>query len=453
MASRVVSYVVASSGVLLNIAAYFLVVPILPEFQVRYLQTATACGQSVNSAAECGRVATIAWGATKGFSALGIFLLSPMYGSLSDRLGRRSFLLAAMCAQLCPMLAAWSFPLDLRYFYLTAALAGFAPDTQAISFAILADIVPAAARLQKFGLASACVFGAVSGGAAFSVLLRPVLGLDGLIGFSLAVGCLATVIVAAVLPETAPAGYDSSIDGIATKTPPVVRAKSLVNVIRKGPASQSEALMRHIAIIGLISFIPQDGVIAISMFYAKERLALTGPQTSKLAAQMLGIVGLGSLFWQTAGLAALRKAFSGAAGMYQVAMLTNILHLVGYGVMWAPWVYLLNAFLAGGAMLQPIILRAFVSQAFPPETQGRASGVISSVAGATSSLGPLMFGSLFWVGDQHDAPWLPYAIGVLLLLVSSGLTAAWLPGAHDEKVRHCLGTGDFDAQSKEALLD
>lgn len=111
---------------------------------------------------------------------------------------------------------------------------------------------------------------------------------------------------------------------------------------------------------------------------------------------------------------------------YLVLLFADLLHVIGYLIMWAPWVLLANAAISGGDGTLPTILRAIVSEALPPNAQGRASAVVTSIAGACSCVAPVVFGAAFVLGSRLGAPWCPFAASALLILVSYWLTRKWL---------------------------
>uniref|UniRef100_A0A7S4SGT3 Major facilitator superfamily (MFS) profile domain-containing protein n=1 Tax=Alexandrium monilatum TaxID=311494 RepID=A0A7S4SGT3_9DINO len=397
------------------VMCFGVIVPMLPEVQIEYFRRATDCLRSGETA--CASQASTAFGITQSLSSLGVLLLSPYYGKHSDSHGRRPFLCAGLFAQALPFLALCTWNKDVRLFYVFQALAGFAPAPNAVLFTVVADRASPTKRLQSFGCGAACISAAFSLGAGFSALLQPLLGAGGLLRASTFTAVAALVVAMVLLPETLPAGNQH-------QRPRVVRSKSLARILVVPDSSRNEGLLRSIAAVGLLSLLPEAGTTTIALFYAKARLHLSEQEVSSLGAHMFCIVGAGGFLWQTVGIAGLRRLCPSTLWVYQVALVANLLHMLGYVVLWAPWVLLLNAAFAGGPLAQPTILRGLVSEALPADVQGYGSGVLSSVEAACRVVAPTLFSGLFFAGGEVGMPWLPFGAGTCFVIAGSLLAAS-----------------------------
>lgn len=401
---------------LLVVACVGLVTPLLAEVQIQYFRHATECALSAAGETACASQAATAQGFSQSTSSLGTLLLAPYYGAQSDKLGRGLFFRVGLVAQVVPFLMLGICLEDLRPFYVLQALSGFAPNNVAMFFTVLADLVSPSDRMQYFGLAVACFLGAFSIGAGLSAVLQPAVGSGGLIRAGALFMTVFSLIAALLLPETLPQQREEEED---EDPMPVVRSKSLARIIVRPADTSNERLLHAIALIGLLSSIPEAGTPSIALFYAKAHLHLSGQDVSALGARMLCIVGLSGFLWQSVGLSALRRICPNTLWIYQAALFTNMLHMIGYLVAWAPWVIVANGLFAGGPLAQPTILRGFVSQALPANVQGYASGVLSGVEAACRVAGPALFSGLFLIGGQAGAPWLPWAFGMGLVVAGS----------------------------------
>eukprot|EP00931_Biecheleriopsis_adriatica_P061104 TRINITY_DN36728_c0_g1_i1.p1 TRINITY_DN36728_c0_g1~~TRINITY_DN36728_c0_g1_i1.p1 ORF type:complete len:496 (+),score=60.68 TRINITY_DN36728_c0_g1_i1:148-1488(+) len=436
------------------------VLPLLPAIQVQYF-----CGDSTEDTSACSASASMAHGLAQSLYFLGIFALSPWYGDASDRYGRKYLFIFGFIGRMFPIWCLWVWPGQLPLFYVVTALGGLAPAADAMFFAMIADLVPKEVRLQNFGLGGALFFSAFSLGAGLSSHLQPLVGPLGVLDVSVKISVSATLFIFVVLPETAPtrglhgemhaAMPDASHDqkqnllgffrlpgfqseaGLPPATPKVVRSKSLVGIMSGVGQEREVAMLRSVAWIGLFSFLPQDGVISVGLFYAKSKLALDAKGLSEVAARMLCVVGASSALWQTLGLCVLRRACSDKARMYLVLLFFDFLHLVGYAVVWAPWVLIANATIVGAPVALPTVLRAAVSEALPPSAQGRGSGIVASVTGLCSCIGPIIFGWLYLLGSKLSVPACPFYVGMMSLLVSCWLTISWMSTVRAEMDDEC----------------
>eukprot|EP00418_Pyrodinium_bahamense_P046855 CAMPEP_0179191464 /NCGR_PEP_ID=MMETSP0796-20121207/95101_1 /TAXON_ID=73915 /ORGANISM="Pyrodinium bahamense, Strain pbaha01" /LENGTH=299 /DNA_ID=CAMNT_0020895691 /DNA_START=21 /DNA_END=921 /DNA_ORIENTATION=- len=298
---------------------------------------------------------------------------------------------------------------------------------------MIADLVPKWARLQYFGAGSALFMMAFASGTALSSHFQPSIGVDGVLDISAKTCTLSFLVIVLVLPETVPRSGDGTEDDDSQADTPVlrVRQKSLIKILGDRALVGEQVLLRRVAWIGLLSFMPQDGVITISLFYIKLKLGLDGAASSELGAKMLCVVGLGSMLWQTVGLWALGVPLRRRVAPRRLH--SNVVPLDGArkrNPRGRP---------AGFADNPP----AIVSEALPSTSQGRGSGALSSVAGLSSCCAPLMFGSLFVVGNKTGLPGCPFLVGMVLLLLSSYLASSWIIPKEE----------DIEAQSKiDSLL-
>ncbi|CAK0822628.1 unnamed protein product, partial [Prorocentrum cordatum] len=199
-------------------------------------------------------------------------------------------------------------------------LSGAAPAPDAMFFAMVADVVPAADRLMYFGLGSAGFLASFSAGTGLSSLAQAALGPNGIVRAGVFTALVSGLLFSWVVPETAPVGGSGGGQG------EIVRQKSLLQILGAGGGNSSQDwLLRYVGWIGLLSFLPQDGVVAISPYYAKQRLDLSGLETSRLLAQMLCIGGVCSIVWLSFGLRMLGRVCQDQVRVFQVMLLSRAL--------------------------------------------------------------------------------------------------------------------------------
>lgn len=429
-----------------------LVSAMLPQMQTRYFQTRTSCAIDDPNGDQCAGKASAASGLVQSFSALGALMLSPVYGAASDKYGRRPFIFTGLVACILPFAALWAKPFDMVPFYALWALQGFCPSPLGSFLTAVADVTPSESRLEIFGAVSAVVMGSFSLGAGISGSLQASLGMDRVLFLAVVLKMFALVVAASLLPETLRPRdpIDLVNDGVAEKsqneetdqrqselkmpgTP--LRVKSLYNILAEvSHHEKGEKTLRTVAILGLISGLSETGVAAIAMFFVSAQFKFTSAQIG----QLLCLVALSGCLWQALGLRFMARLGLSDGLLFQVALASNLLHDIGYYCAWSPWVLYANAFLAGGAMVQPTILRAVVSKALGPERQGHGLGVLGAVDGACRVIAPSIFGIGFNISSSIGMPGLPFLVAAALLAVSSALGSKLLPGKGLEDSQRAL---------------
>ncbi|HEX6792172.1 MAG TPA: TCR/Tet family MFS transporter [Candidatus Krumholzibacteria bacterium] len=144
--------------VLIDVIGFGLIIPVVPRL-VMHLT-----GEGLSRAAIYGGWLWFAYAVMQFFSA-------PVMGGISDRLGRRPVLLAALAALGCDYLI-MAFAPTITWLFVGRTLAGIAGASFIPAYAYLADITPPEKRAQNFGIV----------GAAFGLgfIIGPALG--GLLG-------------------------------------------------------------------------------------------------------------------------------------------------------------------------------------------------------------------------------------------------------------------------------
>ncbi len=347
------------------------------------------------------------WGGYLSFVyAMMQFLFGPTLGNLSDRFGRRPVLLASLTA-LCLDYVVMGLAPTLWLLFVTRAIAGIAGATFSTANAYVADVTPPEARAQNFGLMGAgfglgFVIGPVIGGFAGEFGTRvPFFVAAALAGLNVAYGLF-------VLPE--------SLDPQNRRAFSWARANPL-GVARKIAAMPTVAwFFAALFLFNLAHFVYP----AIWSFYTKEAFRWSSAEIGL----SLAFVGIGFAVVQGLLIRRLIPAF-GEARTAIAGFLVNVAAFLGLAFATAGWVvYALMPLAALGAIVTPA-LTGLMSNRIPDDAQGELQGAMSSIAGITMIITPLMMTQLFGQFTAREA--LPYFPGAPFLAAAVLMAAALVP--------------------------
>lgn len=328
-------------------------------------------------------------------------VMAPLWGRISDRLGRRPVLILGLIGSGLAYIV-FARADSLAMLFVSRVVGGIGGSTIPVAQAYIADSTPPSRRAGNMGLL----------GAAFGLgfVIGPLLGwvLAGVSpdspaapGYFAATLCLANAIVAlAWLPESRASGSRSPTPRFAFRA-----------AFREAAASRQIRLVLVVYLCVTMGFSVLQPTLSL---LALERFGMGSQQASLLFA-LLGIVSAivqGGLVRKVVPRTGERLLLAGSA-----LPLAAGLALAG----WAPSPAALLAGLAlvgigyGGAI--PSVL-GLLSRAAHAERQGAVLGVGQSVGSLARVLGPLLAGRLF---DVRLA--LPYLAGAALVLAGAVISA------------------------------
>jgi DHA1 family tetracycline resistance protein-like MFS transporter len=391
--------------VFIDLLGFGIVLPLLPRYSSIYL----------------GVIPEDFHGATLGilFSIFSLmqFFFSPMWGRLSDRIGRRPVLLISLSGSVVfyglfgaasdiPASQSW-LALGLLFFSrLGAGVAGASVSTAA---AVIADCTPPDKRARGMALIGAA-FG-------FGFTFGPLIGYLGLTIFDqahwapgafaslLSFGALLLAI--RLLPETRVAG----------KAP---ARKELISISRtrevlRMPTIGSLVLIYFLAIFGFANFEGTLSVFTEAAFQLDER-------SNFLIFAYIGLVLMiaqGGFYRRLAGKMSEERLLAVGAAMMLLGLagLAAVAWMAGQGkdvsTLEVSFYCALAVSVFGFAFVNPSVT-ALVSKRSDPGRQGEVLGVNQSFASLGRILGPLIGLILFKLGLSHT---LPYLAGVATLIV------------------------------------
>ncbi|HEX8330823.1 MAG TPA: TCR/Tet family MFS transporter [Hymenobacter sp.] len=376
--------------ILIDVIGLGIIIPVVPKL----IQQLT--GEGLSRASEYSGQLTFAYAAAQ-------FCFAPVMGGLSDKLGRRPVLLAALLGLGLDYIFL-SFAPTLAWLFVGRVVAGITGASFTTATAYIADISTPEKRAQNFGLV----------GAAFGVgfIVGPAIG-----GLLAGFGSRVPFMVAAglslcnffygyfVLPESLPADKRRPFEWR--------RANPVASLLRLG---------HYPAILGLVAslvllYLAGSATQSVWSFYTMLKFGWT----EKLVGISLAVVGLFSGLVQ-GGLVRVAIPKLGAARAIVVGLLCYTVGFVLFAFASRGWLML--AFLAPyclGGISGPA-LQSTISGQVPANEQGELQGALTSLISATGVVGPLLMTYLFGYFTRPAAPvqfpGAPFLLGAVLALAS-----------------------------------
>ena len=339
------------------------------------------------------------------------FILAPLWGSLSDRIGRRPVLLATITITAVGH-ATFSAATSLTMLFLARALAGIGAANISTAQAVLADTNPAAERSRAMALIGAAfglgfIFGPALGGILFHLDHRAPAA------FGAALAILNLILVATSLPET------RSSNAIAASHGRRFKFSDLSSI---GPELR-QLVLTTLLFITAFALMEQSVGLFIERYWINPSSDNALEEATSLTSLFLVVVGISATIAQGFLVRRWLKStsevvlFRYGLGVVTCAMLAiPALGLIGS---FSLFLFTGAALALGSGMFNPSML-GLVSLASPEDKQGFGLAVNQSAAALGRILGPTSAGALFSLSPH--APFLVgAALAVVALLVSRGV--------------------------------
>jgi DHA1 family tetracycline resistance protein-like MFS transporter len=366
--------------VFIHLVGFGIVIPLLPYYAETYGANGAMVGMLVAS-----------------FSLMQ-FLFTPMWGRLSDRIGRRPVLLGSLVVTGLSYLV-FAQAGSLAMLFASRILAGIAGAAISTAQAYVADTTEPSRRTQGMGLIYAA-FGAgfIFGPAIGGTLSRFGYAVPGYAAAGLAF--LAAALALGLLPESL-----TREKRLEAASRPLARL-SPVRVFRRPVIGPAIGLF----FISTLCFAAMEATFAI---YGERKFRL-GPQE---VGYLMAFVGVVAATLQAGAVGALARRF-GEGALVRAGVLVMGLGLVVMGVApLFPLLVIAMGIVAVGSSLSGPSLAGLVSFAAGSEEQGAVLGVYASMGSLARAVGPLLGGLAF----DHIAPSSPMWIGGAVVALS-----AWL---------------------------
>ncbi len=345
------------------------------------------------------------------------FIFAPLWGRLSDRIGRRPIMLFSIVISAIGHLL-FAYSSSLSFLFLARGLTGFGNANIGTAQAIVADITTAENRAKGMGLI----------GAAFGLgfIFGPVLG--GMLGqYGPAAPALASAILAMInfivaflmLPETLPPAEAQRAQQANKHQRPFLLSIKVLREAAHTPniakifawlliATSAFAMMEHVIGLFIERTWPADIATTTDFDRYKSAAAMT--------AYMLFVVGVVATIVQGGLIGRLTKRY----GEIRLLRIGSILYVVSLGVL--PIIGWLESFplllVDGGLMAvasglaNPSIM-SLLSRSSDASKQGETLGIGQSLSSLGRVIGPASTGLLFQV-DKN----LPFIVGAALMVIA-----------------------------------
>jgi MFS transporter, DHA1 family, tetracycline resistance protein len=342
------------------------------------------------------------------------FLFIPLWGRLSDRVGRRPVLLWSIAASAVGM-ALLGFARTLPLLFVARLWSGIATANIAVAQAYIADVTTPQTRAKGMGL--------IGMGFGLGFIIGPFVG--GVLGHYEVMGQQGT------LAAFAAAGLSVINFVLAWRTLP-----ESLGPERRGKTGGERRRIFDLAAVRQVTKIPGMGVtLVISFFvvfwfsglevtfrlFTEDAFGMTIAETGGVFA----FVGMVAVVVQGGLIHRLSRRFG------EVKLIRTGLFLLALGFaadalaasigQW--FLYVASLFVAGGNGLYNPSLTSYTSQKAPPEIQGLSLGVVQSLAALARVLGPPTGGLAYqFIGMRG-----PYLLGAAGLLVVFALSYRLAP--------------------------
>jgi DHA1 family tetracycline resistance protein-like MFS transporter len=330
-------------------------------------------------------------------------LAAPLWGRLSDRIGRRPVLMASMAAAALAYL--WlGFASELWMLFAARAFAGICAGNVAAAQAYIADVTPPEKRARGMGMIGAAfglgfIIGPALGGiVAGNDLATADLQTPGLIAAGLSVVAFLGVVL--LLPESLPAAVQAR------------RARSRIAALYS--AFHRPVLGRLLAVFFLV-ILAFAGMEATFALWAMREYGWGPAQIG----YVFTYVGLLSAVMQGGLIGPLTRRFGEErlmqSGLALIALGLLLLPLAGT---LPPLIVAVTALSIGMGAMQPS-LNSLISRRAGADEQGEVMGIAQSVGSLARVLGPIIAGALFEAFGRNS----PFLWGAVL--VGGALLLSW----------------------------
>jgi len=407
----------------IDLVGFSIIFPLFPAILESYradpwLETLLDALRSISPEIDDARLVVLFGGVIGSIYSFLQFLVSPLWGSLSDRLGRRPVLLITITGNLFAALL-WAFSGSFALLVLSRMLAGIAGGNISAATAAVADLTPGEHRARGMGLIGAAfglgfILGPAIGGGLSLIDLTPAAQAAESTGVfrtnpfsAAALGvCVLSLInllwVWRCLPETRPEGYP----------PRPIRIQ-----VSLGGRWGAEVVRIQLAnMIYLVGFSGMEFTLA---FLVNQRF---GWGSEHIAAMFVAI-GLVLALVQ-GGLSRPMSRRWGPHLTSQIGFCLVFVGLVGIALALQEW-QLMLALLplsVGAAMVMPM-LSTLVSLAVGPDQQGEVLGCFRSLGSLARAIGPLAAAILYWKIGPAAPYWASAVILAIPFLLISGALA------------------------------
>lgn len=322
------------------------------------------------------------------------FIMSPIWGSLSDRIGRRPVILTGLIGY-CVSFALLSFSYEsLPLIYVSRVLGGlFSGAVISCAVAYVADITPEDQRTRGMGLVGMAI--------GFGFIIGP--GLGGLLSVG---GYMLPFMISAVLSLLL---WLVAFAKLSESLPPEKRTAKNAKRVSRWTAFQGR--MKYLYGLAFVISFTLAGLEATLQFFQMEKIGITALQMGIMlfASGIAGALIQGGVVRRmvkpgTEGRVIMIGLLLCAAGFVLLLFSSNLLNATLFMIV----------FSAGNALARPCVTSLITQKT--TVGQGVATGLSSSMDSLGRISGPLLAMALFYAGVD-----LPYIAGAIFCIASIAL--------------------------------
>ena len=385
----------------------------------------------------------------RGFLA---FFACPLFGKISDVIGRRLCLFVTVlgtCAPVCSLaMFSWvevevesstdtvtvSHPLAINLFICLLALSGVFSSTFTLVFAYISDTVHEQdERVSAYGLALA-TFG-------LSFTLGPIFGgylaktdKQAVFLASLGFTILDLIYIYMFLPESKeleqkPEASGNGNSNVSLMTMDYNFSWNPVDTLR---IIAIDPFLRQVGKVAFLYYTGLWAVISTLSVYSVKRFHLSPERLGEL----ISALGLSTMVAE-AILVRILVPLMGEKRAIKLGLLSFGLQCVVLGFAYEGWHLFACAFFAMLGNLVYPSLSSLVSGSVEPDAVGEALGAINGIKALTEGIGPLVFGSLMTISEGSRLPGWPYLIAAVLAVAAYKETGL-LPDIEEDDYIHEL---------------
>lgn len=414
---------------------------ILPVLFMEYLAISIARGILPKMIVDSfGGYSYIAVGVMETVKGLLAFVSSPLFGKLSDKIGRKYCLLVTVVGTTFPV-GLMTFTNNMILYSIFLSISGFFSATFALTFAYISDCVEVKRRAPAYGLALATFGLSFTVGPAFGSYIAEEFGFQSIFILSLILTVINVVYIIFKLPETAHTMDISSVSyrqklGVAMEYIP--NSWSFMETFQ---LFRVDAFMADLALIVFIYYTSVWAIVSTLMVYITRHLEFTPVQLGWL----LSSYGLATMFSEGV-LVRIVVPRLGETNSMRLGLVAFAIQCFIVALSSTPMGIFTSVFFSMGANLFYPSVSSLVSKICSEAQQGEALGALNGIKALTEGFGPLLFGVLMGLFELSPQPGAPFMLAGILSLWAF-LHCFELPSELDMFKEQGIRSGAEDVQS------
>mmetsp|Transcript_7387 Transcript_7387/g.16192 ORF Transcript_7387/g.16192 Transcript_7387/m.16192 type:complete len:483 (+) Transcript_7387:115-1563(+) len=384
---------------------------ILPVLFLEYLSVSIAKSLIPTMIVDSfGSYSYLAVGCMETVKGLLAFVSSPLFGKLSDIIGRKYCLLATVIGTTLPVFM-MVFTTNMYVYGAMLGVSGFFSATFTLTFAYISDCVDARKRAPAYGLALATFGLSFTVGPITGSLLAAQLGKKAVFFLSLLLAILDVLYIVFRLPE--------SVQGLDSEAPSPYQKLGVAIEYLPNSWSFSETFklfgadpfMRDLAVVVFMYYTAVWAIVSTLMVYITRHLLFTPVQLGWL----LSAYGLATMFSEGV-LVRIAVPRLGELGCMRLGLAAFAVQCALVATSSSPaWIFVSVLFSTGANLFYPSV-SSLVSKIVDERQQGEAQGALNGIKALTEGFGPLLFGALMGLFEHSPQPGAPFLLASVLSL-------------------------------------